>query len=221
MNNKNVIFDFDGTLADSKQCSVLATQQAFSEFGLVEPSPELIEHYMGIPIEVSFKEMAEIEFTEESFQELLINFRKAYKEHENDALSVFPYIPKVLERLVEEGKQLYVVSSKKSDVLLRNLQTLKIDTYFKDIIGSDKVSHYKPHPAGILKIMELYELNNEETVMIGDAIFDLQMAKAAGVNSCGVTWGSHGKEKLQEENPTFLVDDVKQLLELEMHYYNV
>lgn len=211
---KYYIFDFDGTLADSKQCSVLATQQAFREFGLTEPSEEQIEHYMGIPIEVSFKEMAEIEFTDASFEELLSTFRKAYKELENEKLTVFTHIPEVLQKLVKEDKQLFVVSSKKSDVLLRNLQTLQIDTYFKDIIGSDKVTHYKPHPAGILKLMELYDLHPEATIMIGDAIFDLQMANAAGVQSCGVTWGSHSREKLQQENPAFLIDEVKQLASL-------
>ena len=208
------IFDFDGTLADSKRCSVLATQKAFCELGLTEPSEEKIEHYMGIPIEVSFKKMAEIEFAEASFEELLVTFRKAYKEFENESLTVFTGIPEVLEKLVQEDKQLFVVSSKKSGVLLRNLQTLQIDTYFKDIIGSDKVTHYKPHPDGILKLVELYDLNPEETIMIGDAIFDLQMAKAAGVQSCGVTWGSHSKEKLQKENPTILIDEVKQLASL-------
>lgn len=54
--------------------------------------------------------------------------------------------------------------------------------------------------------------------MVGDTIFDLQMAKAAGVHSCGVTWGSHPKEKLQEEKPTFLFDEVQQLAKLESLY---
>lgn len=211
---KHYIFDFDGTLVDSKRCSVLATRQAFRELGLTEPSEEQIEHYMGIPIEVSFKEMADIEFTDAPFEKLLVTFRKAYKELENETLTVFTGIPEVLQKLVQQEKQLFVVSSKKSEVLLRNLQTLQIDTYFKDIIGSDKVTHYKPHPAGILKLIELYNLNPEEMIMIGDAIFDLQMAKAAGVQSCGVTWGSHSKEKLQKEHPTFLIDEVKQLASL-------
>lgn len=219
MNNKNMIFDFDGTLADSKQCSVLATQQAFREFSLIEPSAKLIEYYMGIPIEVSFKEMSNIEFTDESFEKLLVTFRRFYKELENDTLTTFPNIPEVLNSLMQGGKQLFVVSSKKSDVLLRNLQTLKIDTYFKDLIGSDKVSHYKPHPEGILKLINLYQLNPDETVMIGDTIFDLQMARAAGVHSCGVTWGSHSKEKLQEEKSTFLVDEVSNWLCLEDHHH--
>lgn len=93
-------------------------------------------------------------------------------------------------------------------------QTFQIDTYFKDTIGSNKVTHYKPHPDCILKLIELYDLNPEETIMIGNAIFDLQMAKAAGVQSCGVTWGSHSKEKLQKENPTFFKDEVKHLASL-------
>lgn len=211
----NYIFDFDGTLADSKLCSVIATQDAFKEFGLDVPSTQQIEHYMGIPIEVSFKEMTDYIFTDEAFQLLLQIFRKHYKANENNTLTAFRNIPEVLQELKSANKQLFVVSSKKSDVLLRNLQKLKIDTYFKDIIGSDKVTHYKPHPEGIKKLVELYDLVKEETVMIGDAIFDLQMAKSADVTSCGVTWGSHRRENLLMEEPTFLIDEVHQLLQLE------
>lgn len=218
MNINNIIFDFDGTLADSKLCSVLATQHAFYQLGLQKPDEKVIEYYMGVPIEVSFKEIAEFELQDAMFEELLTSFRRAYKELENDTLSTFPNIPEVLQSLVQHEKQLFVVSSKKSDVLLRNLQTLNIDKYFKDIIGSDKVSNYKPHPEGILKIVELYTLKREETIMIGDTIFDLQMAKDAGVHSCGVTWGSHRKEKLLEEKPTFLVDVVQQLVKLKGLY---
>lgn len=212
---KNYIFDFDGTLADSKLCSVVATKGAFEEFGLNIPSTEQIEHFMGIPIEISFREMTDHVFTDESFNRLLQIFREHYRASENDTLTTFPGIPEVLQKLTSEEKQLFVVSSKKSDVLLRNLQTLKIDTYFKDIIGSDKVTHYKPHPDGILKVMKQYGLTQEETVMIGDAIFDLQMAKSANVFSCGVTWGSHKREKLLNEEPTFLIDEVNQLAQME------
>ena len=51
---KNLIFDFDGTIADSKECSIVATQKSFKERGLEEPTVNLIEYYMGIPIEKSF-----------------------------------------------------------------------------------------------------------------------------------------------------------------------
>ena len=212
MKYQNIIFDFDGTLADSKNCSVVATRKAFEDLKLNIPSVEMIEHYMGIPIEISFKEMAERELDEDEFELLLQTFRKHYKESENTLLEVFPNIPKMLKELVEDKRLLFVVSSKKTDVLQRNLESLEILKFFRDVIGSDKVLHYKPHPDGLLKIIDLYQLKKSDTVMIGDAIFDLQMAKAAGIDSCGVTWGSHKRDKLSEESPTHLIDNVEQLI---------
>lgn len=212
---KYYIFDFDGTLADSKWCSIIATQEAFQEFGLEIPSAEQIEYFMGIPIEVSFKKMTDFAFTEASFQALLHMFRKHYKANEQHTLAAFPNMLETLQALTSQGKSLFVLSSKKTDVLLRNLQHLKMASYFKDIFGSDKVAHFKPHPDGILRIVEMFGLDQKETVMIGDAVFDIQMAKAANVASCGVTWGSHSREKLLAEEPEFLIHEVTQLLHLE------
>lgn len=181
MNNvriNNYIFDFDGTLADSKECSVLATKEAFKTFGLSIPSDHTIEYYMGIPIEKSFREMANKTLKDNEFEKLLDIFRGKYKDFENDTLCTFEDIPEVL-----------AVSSKKSDVLFRNLQSLNINQYFTEAIGSDKVENYKPHPDGIRKILSQYNLEQDETIYIGDAIFDIQMAANAKVSSCAVTWG--------------------------------
>ena len=99
-------------------------------------------------------------------------------------------------------------------MLYRNLQKLKFDHYFTDWIGSDQVEHYKPHPDGILKIVEHYSLTVNECAMIGDAIFNLQMGKAAGCKTIGVNWGSYSKEQLLKENPNFFAHDVKDLYQL-------
>ncbi|MEH6944803.1 HAD family hydrolase [Bacillus sp. JJ722] len=210
----NYIFDFDGTLADSKECSILATQKAFEEMLLDIPSIEKIEYYMGIPIEQSFNEMANRALNEDEFQTLLKMFREHYKLYENDTLTVFAGIPHVLKQLKDKGNRLFVVSSKKSDVLKRNLQAIHIDTYFDDLIGSDKVSHYKPHPDGIFKLESKYQLDLRNSVMIGDAIFDIQMGKAAGCMTCAVSWGSHTITQLKEEQPTFCIDKVADLVNL-------
>jgi len=211
---ENYIFDFDGTLADSKQCSILATQDAFLKMNLEKPDQKIIEYYMGIPIEQSFKEIANHELDDKSFARLLQVFRDSYKEFENEYLVAFPNVSDVLKVLKNAGKRLFVVSSKKSDVLARNLESIGIYTYFEDIVGSDKVSHYKPHPEGILKLIDLYNLEKSATVMIGDAIFDLQMAKSAGVVSCGVTWGSHKKDLLLTEEPDYVIDEIGELLHI-------
>ena len=208
----NIIFDFDGTLADSKACSILATQAAFKACHLAVPDEAVISHYMGIPIEQSFKEMANIDLTDQAFNELLTTFRSYYKQFENDTLKLFPGMKEVLEQLHKRQVKCFVVSSKKTDVLKRNLVTLQIEAFFQDCIGSDQVQHYKPHPEGITILLDRFNLNEKDCMMVGDAIFDMQMGKRAGCSTCAVTWGSHSKETLQTEKPDYMVEQVMDLL---------
>ncbi|MCM0599404.1 HAD family hydrolase [Periweissella fabalis] len=211
----NYFFDFDGTLADSGQTAVLATQAAFRDYDLVVPDENTIAYFMGVPIEVSFKKMApEVEFTDYEFKELLAIFRSYYKQMENSNLELFPHIKKVLQELNDEGKQLFVVSSKHSAALMRNLEQLEIEHYFKAVLGSDQVKKFKPAPDGLLYLIKKYNLDPSKSVMIGDAIFDLQMGNTAGVATCAVTWGTHKKRELVAENPTFVINKPKQLLKI-------
>ena len=207
---KNLIFDFDGTIADSKECSIAATQKSFKERGLEEPTVNLIEYYMGIPIEKSFSLMSSVDLDDHQLEALIKTFRQNYKEVESSYLKLYKHMTEQLQSLSKD-KQLFVVSSKKTDVLIRNLEILDIDHLFTEVIGSDKVNHYKPSPDGINYILNKYQLENEETIYIGDAIFDMQMANSAKVASCAVTWGTHSIEELKSENPTYIIHEVTEL----------
>lgn len=140
---KNIIFDFDGTIANSKKCSLIATKKAFGEYGLEEPRDEQIEYYMGIPIEKSFNLMSSVDLNEEELKQLIRLFRENYKEVEEAHLNSYDGMLNQLETLHTKAK-LFVVSSKKTEVLKRNLKILKVDHLFLEIIGSDKVKNYKP-----------------------------------------------------------------------------
>lgn len=120
----------------------------------------------------------------------------------------------VFEKLAElkyNYKNLFVVSSKKSDVLVRNMQTLGINAFFMEAIGSDKVQNYKPNPDGLLYILDKYEFNKENTIYIEDAIFDIQMANSIDVPSCAVTWWSLSKESLSNEQPNYIIELINEL----------
>ncbi|MFS0936992.1 HAD family hydrolase [Enterococcus casseliflavus] len=208
-----VLFDLDGTLLDSKECSVKATKAAFKEMGLKVPSEVVIEHYMGIPIEESFFKMSEQPLDQETATELIRIFRAYYQTYEESTLKVFPEIPHVLEILNKRKVPCFVVSSKKTAVVKRNLAAQDFVAFFEEIIGSDAVTHYKPHPEGINKVVAHYQFDPTKTIMIGDAIFDIQMGKAAGVKTIAVTWGSHDPKKLSEENPDALVDAPREILD--------
>lgn len=208
------IFDFDGTLADSKECSVTSTQKAFGEMGLTIPSENEIKNYMGIPIEISFKRMCKEQLTQNEFEKLLSLFRKIYREYENDLISIFSHVDDVLREIRNNKKFLFIVSSKNSIALKRNLQTLGIYELFDGVIGADHVDHYKPHPDGINRILKGNNFNRFESMMIGDSTYDIQMAKSANVLSCGVTWGVHSESELKKENPEYLIHNIKELLNI-------
>ncbi|MCJ1662811.1 HAD family hydrolase [Staphylococcus sp. NRL 18/288] len=207
MKYENYIFDFDGTLGDSKECSIVAKQQAFKTFGLNIPTEQDITYYMGIPIEVSFLKMSQRTLSEQEVEQLLTLFRQKYKVYETDYLKPFEYISEVIRLLSEANKKLFVVSSKKTEVLIRNLESIGLYQYITEAIGSDKVKAYKPNPDGILSILNKYNLRPDKAVYIGDAIFDIQMAKAARIDSIAVTWGSHSKEALSNEQPNYVIEE--------------
>lgn len=216
MSFKCIIFDFDGTLADSKTCGILATQDAFKDMKLATPSEQIIEYFMGIPIERSFVEMADKRLSAETLESLITIFRKYYKIHEDTTLKVFEGIPEVLQKIIEKEISCFVVSSKHTTVLNRNLKALGIADFFKEAIGSDKVSDYKPHPEGVHLILNKYNYEKNQSLMIGDAVFDIQMGKSAGIKTGAVTWGSHSKENLEREAPSVVFESPREIIEYAM-----
>ncbi len=213
MKIRTVIFDFDGTLGDSKECVICSTKKAFEEMSMTVPSDEQIKYYMGIPIETSFVKMADRHLSEKDLNNLLDIFRDYSKKIEKDCLKIFPEIRELLEILRARNIGCYIVSSKKSSVLERNLKLLEIEGYFSDVIGPDEVSNHKPHPEGINILVEKYGFSKDSAIMVGDAIFDIQMGRAAGVYTCGVSWGSHSIEMLKREKADIMIDNPLELLE--------
>lgn len=209
---KNYFFDFDKTLADTGNVSIIATQKAFLAFGLVPPAREKILDLMGIPAEISVPQMTNKKLAEEEIEKICTEFRTIYKVIEFNNTSLYPGIGDLLTSLYKSKKRLFVVSSKAVAPLNRNLEALGILDYFEEIIGCDMVEHYKPAPDGINLLVEKYNLNKQDSVMIGDARYDLQMGKNANVKTIGAEWGAFDVKSLVNENPTYLAKEPLDIL---------
>ncbi|KRL93142.1 HAD family hydrolase [Levilactobacillus hammesii] len=210
----NFFFDFDNTLADSSNVAVVATQQAYVAKGLVAPTREAIVGYMGVPIEVSFAQMATVPLSTPELEALFTEFRQQYQRAERTGITVFEGIPATITTLNARGKRLYVVSSKHSTPLQRNLDQVGLGQSFAAICGSDRVAHYKPAPDGILDLMARFDLDPQHSVMIGDAKYDIRMGHNAGVATAGAMWGAADPASVKAEKPTYLLDTPAALLEL-------
>lgn len=214
---QNFLFDFDGTIADSGDAAALATQACFKDFDLEVPSAETVRYYMGVPIENFIPELVEKQgkhYSAKQFETMYDSFRQHYGEIEQETTTLFPQMKDTLTALKDAGKQLFIISSKSSTSLKRNLKALGIADLFDDLIGSDQVDHYKPAPDGVLMVVEKYHLDKKVSVMIGDAKYDLQMGKTAGVKTCGCLWDTFDAQLLKAENPDFLLEKPVELLNI-------
>ena len=208
-----ILFDFDGTLADSAQCSILATQAAFAAQHLPAPDAAAIVHSMGIPIETAFRSLGAAALSDAAYAALLADFRRYYSDYTADHVRLFPGISALLATLKAQHKTLAIVSSKRNARLRDNSTRLGIDGYIDVCIGSDQVTHYKPHPDSVHVALAAlgYHGAPEAVITVGDATGDIRMGQAAGIRTCAVTWGAHDAAALRAVAPDYLADNVAAL----------
>jgi phosphoglycolate phosphatase len=206
------LFDLDGTILDSAECGVIATQAAFEKSGYRIPDRDEIIHLMGVPIELSFPDLAGMSMSDGALADLLATFRAVYRELSSEHIRLFDGMHDLLSRLHGAGTTMAVVTSKHSHVAARNIAATGIDAFFKVVVGPDMVSRHKPHADTALKAIELLCAGGDmKAIVIGDSSYDIRMGKAANLQTCAVTWGAHSEDELAKSDPTHIVRTVAQL----------
>ncbi|GGK07050.1 hypothetical protein GCM10007063_31950 [Lentibacillus kapialis] len=94
------------------------------------------------------------------------------------------------------------------------LRVTKLNYYFDTIITLDDVSHAKPHPEPVIKAMNAMSANAQSTLMVGDNSHDIEAGKHAGVKTAGVAWSLKGRDKLLAYRPSYMLEDMQDLLEI-------
>jgi phosphoglycolate phosphatase len=136
--------------------------------------------------------------------EVLDLFLDHYRRHLLD--TTVPY-PGVAESLRERGGEyeMAVLTNKPLDMTRSLLDGLSLSRHFVDIRGGDSFDSKKPHPEGLLRIMDARGTAARETLMVGDSVNDVLAGRGAGVLTCGVTYGL-GAGGFGEHPPDFTVD---------------
>ncbi|CZQ87998.1 HAD-IA family hydrolase [Trichococcus collinsii] len=208
MKFKTVLFDFDGTIADTNR---LISE---SHFVVME------ENFPG-----RFKKEEMAQFNGPSLEEiygnldqgrqdeLVARYREVMLEKHDEMIGIFPGIKEVLENLKQEGLSLGVVSTKRSDVLKRGIAILGITDYFDTILGSGDFSQPKPDPESLFLAMERLDAERETSVMVGDNHHDIVAGNNAGVTSIFVGWSEKTTAFIQPYRPTKIVNDPQELEE--------
>lgn len=199
MKPKLVIFDLDGTLADTIELIVFSLNQALSPIWGRAKSREELYALFGPTEEVLIDQEAG-----DQAEAALARFRRVYETHLSEFVTVFPGIVDLLKQLQHERCSLGLVTNKgrwSTDV---TLEALKIASYFRHSSTGEE-ARPKPHPDGIVRLMEAFGATPAETAMIGDSPGDIKAARAAGVQAVGAGWGStYEIAKLEAAQPDAL-----------------
>lgn len=207
------IFDFDGTLVDSRLHISNSVNAALSSVGLQKVAPRKIYPTIGkLHIDDTFKYLYP-KLTPSDVGVLTTKFRERLLSTASEELLFFPNVIQTLKTLRKRGKKLAILTTKNFDSINRILSSLGIDELFEVIYGSGMVAGDKPDKRTILYIASSTGIKLEETVMVGDTSVDAQTAKNAEVESIGVTHGIDGIEGIKKSGFSDIITDFKELLE--------
>ncbi|WP_416829004.1 HAD family hydrolase [Ectobacillus polymachus] len=210
MNHYNVIlFDLDGTISNPKVGIVTSIQYALNKMGITESDTKKLELFIGPPLKDSFA--AYYGFKDEKNNQAIQYYREYFAKQglfENELYSGFLDL---LEDLKQQGKKVFVATSKPTVFATRILEYFRIDHYFDGVVGSE-LDGTRTSKAEIIEyIINKYDLNQDSMVMIGDRKYDIVGAKENHIASIAVTYGYGTLEELTAASPSYIVHSVKEL----------
>ncbi len=185
MKKQLLIFDLDGTLAETRQDLTRGINLMRKHYDLPPLDVETVTGYIGNGVRKLVERS--LEGSGLDVDEALVLNKKFYAEHMLDETALYPGVVAGLEALSKNA--LAVLSNKSGDPTREILKHLGVDELFFRILGGGDLPNLKPAPDGILALMDESGVAAENTWMIGDHHTDLEVAHNAGVKCGFVTYG--------------------------------
>ncbi len=193
-----IVWDWDGTLADSTGMITEAIVLAAEQVGLPPLNSKAARNIIGLGLAESIKALYG-EISEEQTEIFAKQYKENYFSGEHEIL-FFKGAKETVKELHKRGHKVAVATGKSRRGLNMALERSEIQHYFHATKTIDECFS-KPHPQMLEELMDELATLPSKTLMIGDSSYDLQMAQNAGVKSLAVTFGAQSKDKLLAYNP--------------------
>ncbi len=195
---KLALFDCDGTLIDSQHAIVSAMAAAWACEGLTAPDPLRVRRVVGLSLVEAVARLRP-EGDPVQHARLAEHYKRAFQRERLAGVHLEPLFPglrQTLEALEREGVLMGVATGKSMRGLTATLARHDLARFFVTLQTAD-IGPGKPDPAMVRRALAESGVTAADTVMIGDTVFDIEMARRAGVGALGVTWGYHEEAELQ------------------------
>lgn len=209
---KLVVFDCDGTLVDGQSAICDAMETAFLAAELPAPERNAVRRIVGLSLPQALARLAP-----DAPPDCHVRALEAYKSSFRAARTegrleepLYPGIAALLERLHAAGRALGVATGKSDRGLVSCLTQHCVRDLFVTLQTADRHPS-KPHPAMLEAALHEAGVAPAQAVMVGDTVFDIAMAKEAGVRAIGVAWGYHEPAELLEAGAAGVAASVEEL----------
>ncbi|MDO8875082.1 MAG: HAD-IA family hydrolase [Pseudolabrys sp.] len=205
---KLILFDVDGTLMDSQHMICAAMELAYRGQGLACPPPAAVRAIIGLSLRNAMEQLAA--GRDHPIDGLVASYKEAFstmRQAGDWKAPLYPGARQAIDSL--RGRPdvvLGVATGKSRRGVAAMIETHAFDGVFATIQTADTAPS-KPHPGMVLDAMRETGIAPEDTVVVGDTVFDMQMAKSAGASALGVSWGYHPVADLHGAGALAVLDD--------------
>jgi len=201
-----VLFDFDGTLADTIPLIVASYHHTLATSGLPPEQEAEVRSWIGRPLQPVLEERYPGRGAE------LTNAYRAWNlANHDDLIEVVTGIVELVDELHASGARTGVVSSKGGDTVRLGLRAVGLEGRIDVVAAQEHTELHKPHPEPLLYAARQLGAAPHDCAYVGDAVVDVEAALAAGMGAVAVTWGAGERQLLEAAGPDAVVSDADAL----------
>jgi len=212
MNIELVIFDFDGTLADTHRTIISTVQQTLQALEYPMVSEAAITATIGLPLRDCYRHYLP-DLGETGLDACEATHHRLFDINRQMNPPVpFPLVVRTLQWLREQGVKTSIASSRTSFSLRELLNDMDIADQFDCILGAEDVERAKPAPDPVLQTLRALRILAEKTLVVGDMGVDILMGARAGCKTVGVTYGNGTREELEDARADYIVSSIDDII---------
>jgi phosphoglycolate phosphatase len=213
-----VIFDYDGTLFDTRPAIVHCIGRAFEEYGRSNPAHDAVAGIVGTGatlLDTLLLLDPGLRRDRTALNDLVITYRNLYRDESTALLRAFPGVPAILQHLRLNGIRCAVVSNKGVDAVRRSFDETGLGSLIDVVVGEQPGTPKKPDPRVVTDLIApRFDLRRDEMLMVGDTEIDILFAKRAGIASCWVSYGYGAPAHCRAGEPDYEISSISHLREI-------
>ncbi len=214
----HIVFDLDGTIADSQEGIINSLRVTLDDIGL-HPSDEEMRAHIGPPLEETFRDFG---IDEENLWSVISRYRDLYATTGVREARLYDGVAEMLQKLRGSGVRIGLATAKRVDFANEMLERLGVSHYFEKIAGVSFDGSLTTKKQVLNLVLDYFQPQDRRRVwMVGDRAQDVHAALFHGVVPIGVLWGYGSHDELDTSGALYVIDEPRELLELDVDVESV